>query len=125
MNIKYLKYSYIFFLISFFSYFNVQADSNVCNQIYIQTAISKDFKRLTITSTNQDTDPVLVIEPGSFSKNVSKAALEIKKMMMYNSSHLIDSKILGKDKIVLSMPLENGYFIDVYYIASGRMQPAG
>ncbi len=56
----------------------------------------------------------------AFNTNMFDAAIELTRYLLSNPSHRIEEKLLGKDKIVLSVPLENGFYADVTYISSGR-----
>lgn len=84
-----------------------------------------ESSRLQITKTaDDDMNSKLFIEASSFSKDTNQAAIELIRLLVQNSVYKLEDKnVLTKNKLLLGVPIQNGYFLELTYESKSNTHP--
>ncbi|MFZ3230746.1 MAG: hypothetical protein WA160_11120 [Pseudobdellovibrio sp.] len=106
--------------------FPFATQANQCVNLFSesQNTTQSDSSRIEISKASDPmTSSTLVISEGLFSSNMDLAALELSRMLLQNSSFTIEEKSsLLKNKLVLGIPIKDGYSLQVTYESDSRAE---
>lgn len=89
----------------------------------IRVALKAESDKVQIVERQGDLQKTskLYFKKGQFNKDPKLGALELLKLVVQNSSHILEDKnVLNKDKLTLGVPLKNGYSLEVVYASDAR-----
>jgi hypothetical protein len=112
-----------------FHFGTVQAMAQSCESLFselpmpsapapiIVENIPASSNRIELTKiTNSSVPEKLTLEKMDFSKNVDQASIELMRLLLQNSSYILEEKnVLSKGELVIGIPVRNGYFFEVTY----------
>lgn len=124
----------IFFVLSYFGTLSVNAQT--CENLFadltptpvpmiVENIPSKSDRIELQKITNSTQAEKLTLEASTFSKNTDQAAIELMRLLLQNSSYVLEEKnVLNKNELVIGVPIKDGYFFEIAYkaLANERSQ---